>query len=60
MSLVVSTTERMRLTSFLRFAFHVAIWSLLVIVRWIALTMTLLRAADVGDVTPLAVSSNRW
>ena len=40
--------------------FHVAIWSLLDIVRWIALTMTLFRAAVVGDCTPFADSNSRW
>lgn len=37
------------LTSFLRFAFHVAIWSLFDMVRWIAVTITLFLAAVVGD-----------
>lgn len=50
------------LTSFLRFAFQVAIWSLLDMVRWMALTMTLFLAdcADVGDATPFAESKRRW
>jgi hypothetical protein len=50
-------------TSFLRFAFHVAIWSLLDMVRWIAFTMTLFRAAAreaVGETAPLAESKRRW
>jgi len=51
------------LTSFLRFAFQVAIWSLLDIVRWIAFTITLFLAdcaAVVGDATPFAESNRRW
>ena len=52
--------EKKRLTSFLLFAFQVAIWSLLDMVRWMAFTMTLLRVADVGDCAfPLADSSSR-
>ena len=51
------------LTSFLRLAFQVAIWSLLDMVRWIALTITLFLAdcaAVVGDATPFAESRRRW
>jgi len=51
------------LTSFLRFAFQVAIWSLLDMVRWIALTITLFLAdwaAVIGDATPFAESKRRW
>jgi hypothetical protein len=55
--------ESETLTSFLRFAFQVAIWSLLDIVKWIAFTITLFLAdcaALVGDATPLAESKRRW
>ena len=56
-------SEKDALTSFLRFAFQVAIWSLLDMVRCIALTITLFLAdcaAVVGDVTPFAESKSRW
>lgn len=47
--LIANLSTKKQHTSLRLFAFHVAIWSLLDIVKWMALTMTLFRVADVGD-----------